>query len=191
MTFHFKCFKATWLDSVNTSVCRQLGYESFGVVTIWWWKLDLPVIFKALKHPLDCIVVVVNGRFQFQILMILIPNTGQTVYLCLLAKSLKCISEELPKSPMSVCTLQTCEYFHMEIGIMPLPRVGSHSVACSSKRITVVWPSSQLFMCWGCWAKTWCQVIVLNKSIKKVKVWFSLHDMCFSLSSWNPLELCS
>lgn len=120
------------------------------------------------------------------------PNKGQTVYLCLLAKSLKCISEELPKSPMSVCTLQTCEYFHMEIGIMPLPRVGSHSIACSSKRTPVVWPSSQLFMCWGSWAKTWCQVIVLSKNIKKkVKVWFSLHDMCFSLSSWNPLEVYS
>lgn len=54
----------------------------------------------------------------------------------------------------------------------------------------VVWPSSQLFMCWGSRAKSLCQVIVLRKSIKKLKVWFSLHDMWFSLSSWNPLQMC-
>uniref|UniRef100_A0A8C4P0V7 Fibulin-1 n=1 Tax=Dicentrarchus labrax TaxID=13489 RepID=A0A8C4P0V7_DICLA len=32
------------------------------------------------------------------------------------------------------CILQTCEHFHMEMGIMPLLRVSSNSMACFSKR---------------------------------------------------------
>lgn len=43
----------------------------------------------------------------------------------------------------------------------------------------VVWHSSQLFMCWGSWAKPLCQVIVSEESLKKKEgeslVFFAWH----------------
>lgn len=57
---------------------------------------------------------------------------------------------------------------------------GQIAFTVSPRGNPVVEPCSQMFMCWGRRAKPLCQVIVRGKW-KKVKVWFSLHDMWFSL----------
>lgn len=124
-------------------------------------------------------------RFQFQI--------SWTVYLCLLANSLKSVSEELPESPVSGPTLQTCDYFRMETGLMPRLRVSLNSIALFSKRkpgglaleptAHVLRQLSQTIMPGHC---------LRGKYWKKVKVWFSSHDMWFNLrQQLKSFALCS
>lgn len=146
------------------------------------WVCQCVIDFKVFKHPLECIVLLAEVRFNFRYQSQQRGFCkGQIVYLCLMAKDWNILVKNCQSLPFLYASFRPVNTSIWQWESCLCSESAQIALLVSSRGNPVVWPLSQLFMCWGSWAEPLCQVLVLEESEKKLKVWFSLHDMCFSL----------